>query len=237
MSDLADRIRRTVDNVKPVTIDEVVITASRRRRRRNRALGAAGALAVAAVVAVGVVVVAGHHRSTTVTVGPASNAGGTLTSSATKNGITARVTLDANRAVAGKTIAGQLTVINNSGRALTAGFVCPGNFFAVGLSNRQFPPDIAFSGVGCRDPFTLPTGTTIRSFAVQTTYATVAGLLALPAGRYQASLIVDGLPIPTPPSISVTLSPGPGPTAAPPSAPTPPSSTNGPPPTVPPNTG
>jgi hypothetical protein len=144
-----------------------------------------------------------------------------------------RVSLSETHAVSGTPISGTVTVINSTGHALTAGLVCPGGVFAVALSNSQFPVAVAFAAVGCKHPYTIPTGITTQAVTVMTTYPTLAGELSLPAGSYRAGLLVNEFAIPIPVPIRVSLPPGSGPAAAPPAASPPGTAGNQPPPTVP----
>lgn len=70
MVDIVDEVRRVLDSVEPVTLDEVVVTARRRRSRRRRRLGVSGGLiAVAAAVIVPLLLVT-STQSAHVVVGP-----------------------------------------------------------------------------------------------------------------------------------------------------------------------
>jgi hypothetical protein len=94
--------------------------------------------------------------------------------------------------------------------------------WAAALTNRRFPPDVAFSTVCSAQPFLIRPGQNRLRSMVITTYqgcsvakSRATRLLphcgpdhrppALPAGRYRLVLVGDGLPLPAPAPVPVTL--------------------------------
>lgn len=80
MTDLSSRLRRALDQVQPIDVNDIRNAASRRRTRRRRAGLSAAAVSGVAAIVVGVLALSGS-RSTTVRTNPASGLPATSTTS------------------------------------------------------------------------------------------------------------------------------------------------------------
>lgn len=135
--------------------------------------------------------------------------------------ITDRLQLETTRAVAGTPIKG-VFIVDNPNRSVNLNHRCrPG--FAVTLTNATFPPGAAFDLPCDSEPFVLAHGTNRYPFTVSTDYprciqpgggpitatspACNGGnkIPPLPPGSYQAVFDNDGLTLPTPSRVAVTL--------------------------------
>ncbi len=134
--------------------------------------------------------------------------------------VTARVVLPSTTMTAGSSMSGHLIVENNTGHVLHAlGCI---SYFAVALNNARIHQGAG--GAQCIEGFTFPVGESSYSVTVQATYFGCGGtplgtnppclthsghtiLPPLPPGNYQAKLFQSGNVVPTPPSITVRVTP------------------------------
>ena len=226
MPDLADRLRRAIDAVPAVTVDDAIAKhTSRTRRTRLQMITVAAAIAVSAAVAAAAVGSGSAATKVRITSAPSANPPSanqvpldSPVSSATAHHVTTTIALARLRTPPGTPIGGRLTVDNRTGRPLTAGAACPSLAFQVSLRNGHASTSEGFLSVGCHPAFTFPTGTSSWPFSIATTYETQSGRLPLPDGFYQTAFLALGffqLPVPPPRTVIVApLSPG----AAPPDA-------------------
>ena len=126
-------------------------------------------------------------------------------STATKNGVTVKVTLSSTQAQAGDIIAGTVTITNNTNTNITEPAACKDSVLAVALSDGKLTTAWAWSAVGCNNAFALTPGTTTLPVSVTTTYDGKTGLSPLPPGRYQAKLYLNRFPLPVPSVIPVAI--------------------------------
>ena len=137
------------------------------------------------------------------------------------SGLTDRLVLDQTQVTAGIPIKGALVVVNR-GPAINLNHGCRPQY-AVVLTNRRFPPDVAFTADCSVAPFIIRPGETRLAVSVLTIYqactraagqATKARpacrhgrqiMPPLPAGRYAAVLVGSGLPLPAPTPVPVSL--------------------------------
>lgn len=137
-------------------------------------------------------------------------------------GITDRLVVRHARLLAGTPLRVTLVVTYTGRRAVNLSRGCRPQW-AVVLTNRRFPPDVAFSTVCSGQPFLIRPGRSRLRTMVITSYpgCSVAKSQAtrklphcgpdhrppaLPAGRYRLVLVGDGLPLPAPAPVPVTLS-------------------------------
>jgi len=205
MLDIGAEIRRAVDEVGPIGTDEVVATARRRRRRRRAGAGVAAAAVAAAVAVVFAVVL--PSGSSKVYVGSAPVGGQPATSSVSADGVTVRVSFDTTTVAAGRSIHGQLEIVNTSGHRLI-GKGCQNRSFGVQVNGSSYyAPSPAFGA--CHGKFVIRRGTSRWPITVGTTYQSFSGVHhPLPAGRYveafEFSPFTPSTP-PTPAPIRITV--------------------------------
>jgi hypothetical protein len=111
--------------------------------------------------------------------------------------------------VSGNTIDGTLVVVNR-GSPVNLTKSCRPDYVVV-LTNAKYAPQVAFTSDCLAQPFTIRTGTNRLPIHVLTTYLVChppACTSDLPAGNYDAVLVGNGLALPEPKPISVTLSEG-----------------------------
>lgn len=171
----------------------------------------------ALVVAVGMLAGCGTSRPlvspTTTSVVPVSNRG--LVAADPR--LADRIVLARVSAPAGRTIAGTLIVTSRASAAINRNRPCRPDY-VVALSNGHYQPDVAWASVCRPEPLTIQPGVNRLPISVLTTYLScgqpgstpVAACLNhtvanLPAGTYWAVLFGDGLPLPAPSPVMVTL--------------------------------
>jgi hypothetical protein len=136
------------------------------------------------------------------------------------HGLTDRLVLRNTRVIAGTPIRGTLLVSNRSGRAINLNRGCRPSY-EVALTSPRYTPSIAFAADCSVQPFIIRPGTNRLPVTVQTTYLACSAtgssagqvprcrhgnrMPPLPAGRYDAVLFGDGLPLPAPAGVIVIL--------------------------------
>ena len=168
MSDLGSRVRRVIDPVEPVGLEEVQAASLRRNRRHHRrrvgALGAGVALVVVLVVAVAV----SRENSTTVRV---STTPGRARLSSTGGNSRLSVTLQLSAASVpdGSRLTGLIVVENNTGAAIhDTGCV---DFFDADLETRSAafaPAPRALPMLTCIQQLTVPAGKSVYPIQIDT---------------------------------------------------------------------
>jgi len=139
-------------------------------------------------------------------------------------GITDRLLLRRTQVTAGTPIHGVLVVTYRGHVAINLNRGCRPQF-AVAITNHRIPLNVAFPTVCSARPFIIKPGVNRLRFTVITTYnqctqdanqatsttpACMHGLQLmppLPAGRYEAVLVGDALPLPAPAPVPVVLAP------------------------------
>jgi hypothetical protein len=137
-------------------------------------------------------------------------------------GLTDRLVLQQTRVTAGTPIKGWLVVTYRGRAPINLNRGCRPQY-AVVVTNHRFPPDVAFPTDCSTAPFVIKPGqnrlavtviTTYRMCAQEATRATSSMpaclhgrqiMPSLPPGQYEAVLVGDGLPLPTPAPILVSL--------------------------------
>ena len=139
-------------------------------------------------------------------------------------GLTDHLVLEQTRVTAGTEIKGTLVVINASYAPVNLTHGCRPDYVVV-LTNRQFPPDVAFTSACSGASFIIRPGVNRLAVTVLTTVLNCVqiaklatpqhpacprsrhgGTPALPPGRYEAVLVGAGLPLPAPAPVLVSLS-------------------------------
>ncbi len=141
------------------------------------------------------------------------------------HGLTDRLVLTQTHVTAGTSIKGWLVVTYRGQAPINLNRGCQPRF-AVVLTNHRFPADVAFPQDCSAAPFMIDPGENRLAVTVDTTYRECAQVAAqatrdepvcrhgrqimppLPAGRYEAVLVGDGLPLPAPDPIPVSLTAG-----------------------------
>ena len=135
--------------------------------------------------------------------------------------LTDRIVLKSSRTTAGQSIDGTLLVFNHAAAAINLTKTCRPSF-VVALTNSRYVPQVAFPAVCSSQPLVIVTGMNRLPVKVTTTYlecqqggsvsagpACVANEAPpLPAGSYDAVLVGDGLALPEPQPVPVTLTKG-----------------------------
>lgn len=201
----------------------VVIEKFTRRRRRRVARRAAVGI-VAAVAAVGAVVglELPSHTPTKTTLAVQSPSTTSPSSGATVE-VSGSIHLDTSTVAAGQPISGHLLVDNPTGATVTIGHGCPGFEFAVVLEGHGVVPDPGWGASACVVPFRVPAGISTYPITVSTSYGFCGGtaseatkqiptckgpgLPPLPAAKYQATLITQGISIHNVATVPVMLTP------------------------------
>jgi len=131
-----------------------------------------------------------------------------------------RIELDSTQVVAGHPMRGTLVVTNSGSSPINLTRRCyPG--FLIELTNKHIPPQVSFNFDCVNRPFLIPPGTSRFDMTILTTQGCTAsggtsatpiptcppggGLPALPPGQYRAVLVGDGVALPAPRPVPVTL--------------------------------
>ena len=131
-----------------------------------------------------------------------------------------RIELDSTHGVAGERLRGTLVVTNRGSRPINLTHRCrPG--FLIELTNRHVAPQVSFAMDCVNRPFLIEPGTTRFPMKIFTKEGCSAaggpsaqsgpacpatgGEPALPPGRYRAVLVGDGVALPAPAPVTVTL--------------------------------
>lgn len=187
-------------------------------------------LAAAFVVATGLLAACGSPHAQTPSSGISSSGAPTVSPAPTMatglvpapRGLTDRLVLQQTRVTAGTPIKGWL-VVTYWGRApINLNRGCRPRY-AVVVTNDRFPPDVPFPADCSTAPFVIRRGENRLAVTVITTYRMCAQVASqatssmpaclhgrqimppLPPGRYEAVLVGDGLPLPAPTAIPVSL--------------------------------
>jgi hypothetical protein len=132
-----------------------------------------------------------------------------------------RLVLKTTEVSAGTTsVSGTLVVVNDGRRAINLSRGCRPSYVVV-LTSRTYEPTVAWAMVCSVRPFLMAPGRNRLPFSISTTYLSCGPPPntpsdppcldhpmrppPLPAGRYRAVLRGDGLALPPPPSVSITL--------------------------------
>jgi hypothetical protein len=131
-----------------------------------------------------------------------------------------RLILSKTDVATGTPIKGTLLVVNDGRTPINLNHGCRPKF-AVVLAGRHYRPSVAFSAECSVKPFILRPGPNRFRITVMTTYLMCAGkkdlasgehaclaghrMPPLPAGHYRAFLVGDGLALPAPIPVAVTL--------------------------------
>ncbi len=131
-----------------------------------------------------------------------------------------RLILTGTDVASGVAIKGTLLVINHGRKAINLNRGCRPKYEVV-LTAPHYLPAIAFPADCSGQPFIIKPGPNRIGVTVLTTYLACSGskhlmhgehaclrgnrMPPLPAGRYRAVLVGDGLPLPAPASVAVTL--------------------------------
>jgi len=155
------------------------------------------------------------HPTTTTTAPPLPGGYGLVTPDPS---LTTQIVLSSTRIASGHSINGTLLVVNRGTIPINLTKACRPDF-VVALTNSNYVPQVAFATVCSGRPFTIAPGANHLHVDVTTTYlgcrqggspSTVPNCLSdepppLPAGNYDAVLIGDGLALPEPRPVPVTL--------------------------------
>jgi hypothetical protein len=122
--------------------------------------------------------------------------------------------------VAGVRIKGTLLVVNHGSKPINLNHGCRPAYEVV-LTGRHYRPSLALADICSVKPFILRPGRNLLPFTLLTTFQTCAGkkdlasgehaclpgprMPPLPAGHYSAVLVGDGLALPAPVPVAVTL--------------------------------
>jgi hypothetical protein len=135
--------------------------------------------------------------------------------------LTDRIVLRSSRTTSGHSISGTLLVVNHGATPINLTKSCePG--YEVALTSSSYRPQVAFNASCSTRGLVMAPGINRLPIHVVTTYlacqqgdsqsvepeCTDSGAPPLPAGRYQAVLFGDGLPLPKPRPFSVILTTG-----------------------------
>jgi hypothetical protein len=132
-----------------------------------------------------------------------------------------RIVLKSRRIASGQSIGGSLLVVNHGGAPINLTKMCRPDF-VVALTSSSYTPIVAWAANCSGLPFIIAPGTNRLPLKVITTYlgcsqggrpstepkCTSTGPPPLPTGNYDAVLFGDGLALPKPQPISVTLTKG-----------------------------
>jgi hypothetical protein len=154
-------------------------------------------------------------RSTTTTAPPLPGGYGLV---APDPSLTDRMTLSPTRVSSGHSVDGTLVVVNHGTVPVNLTHVCRPDF-EVALTNSNYVPQVAWAADCLARPFIIVPGVNRLPFQVTTMYLACAqsglspndpaclptGSPPLPVGNYVAVLVGNGLALPEPRPISVTL--------------------------------
>jgi hypothetical protein len=136
--------------------------------------------------------------------------------------LTDRIVLKSSRTTAGRPIDGTLLVFNHGAAAINLNKGCRPSF-VVALTNSKYVPQVAFAAVCSSAPLNIAPGTNTLPISITTTYLQCQPVGSsgpdhpacvgdeappLPIGSYDAVLIGDGLALPEPQPVPVTLTKG-----------------------------
>jgi hypothetical protein len=217
MIDLAQRLRDVVDSASPITLEEVQdrpLSARQNARHRPRLIASA---AVVGLVAVGLLIAAvtgvfAPTSSTRVTVG----GGSSVSTSATADGVTVRLTLEESSVPAGGTVHGHLTV--KTSKPIVG---CPHFWYEVGFTSSRTGQLGLDTLPDCGNTTAIPAGTSSYQFKQTARYkvctnnptqvqpfdprCTTRGIPDLPSGLYQFRVMPFITDLPTPTAIPLTV--------------------------------
>lgn len=155
------------------------------------------------------------HPSPTTTAPPLPGGYGLIPAG---RGLSDRIVLNSTRIASGRPIGGALIVVNHGAVPINLTKTCRPNFVVV-LTSSTYTPQVAWPSDCAVGPFTIAPGTNRFPVQVTTTYlgchqsgppSTVprclsSGPPSLPAGNYDAVLVGNGLALPKPQPVAVTL--------------------------------
>ena len=157
--------------------------------------------------------------STTTTTAPPLPGGYGLTTP--DSSLTDRIVLKSSRTTAGQSIDGTLLVFNHGAAAINLNKGCRPSV-VVALTNSKYVPQVAFAADCSSQPLVIIPGANRLPVEVVTTYlecqqvgsvstepaCVASGAPPLPAGSYDAVLVGNGLALPEPQPVPVTLTKG-----------------------------
>ncbi len=134
------------------------------------------------------------------------------------SGLSDRIVLNSTRITSGQSIGGALLVVNHGTVPINLTTSCRPDYVVV-LTSSTYTPQVAWATVCSGRPFIVAPGTNRLPLHVITTYlgcrqggppsteprCLSSGPPPLPAGDYDAVLVGDGLALPKPQPIAVTL--------------------------------
>ena len=214
MADVSELLAAEADRLQPRDLppfEELVRLRGLRDRRNRMASGAATLLAVAGIAVAATSLGADRSAGDASTLPPA----GVTSTSPAAGPATARLSLSATSARAGDSVAGVVTVENQTGRPLrVTGCGSIYQVMLVGGDQRGAPASLA-----CRQVFTIPEGQSTYPVQVRATYDSCADaesahpcpgdgrLPPLPQGEYAATTFPADQLAPVPEPVPFTVLP------------------------------